>query len=391
LICSSASAQNLFVSGNDADGGKVFEFTTDGVESTFASGLSGPQGLAFDSAGNLFVADSGDGSLGSGSIIKFTQDGAPTTLALGLNGPLALAFDGAGILFVVENGTGSVLKFTADGVRSTFASGLEGPWGLAIDRAGNVFVTDSVDVVGPGHAHIYKFTPDGARTIVASGLLAPLALAFDSAGNLFVMETGDLDGLGAAIYKFTPDGRRSTFAAPFQCMGPGLAINSADNVFVPDWCTGDIHKFTPSGLESTFVSGANHVTGSFLAFQPMQSATPNVLPFFNSQVSLGNNRYWLQFPSSGQCFGYYNMASFPWLYHQDMGWEYFIDANNGGGAYLYDWASQHWWYTGPTTPFPYLYDFSLQAWLYYSPVGSCRYSSNPRWFYNFGTGQWITL
>src|SRR5262249_34756929 len=45
-------------------------------------------------------------------------------------------------------------------------------------------------------------------------------------------------------------------------------IDSTDNLFVPDWCTGDIHKFTPLGVESTFVSGSNHATGSFLAFQP---------------------------------------------------------------------------------------------------------------------------
>src|SRR5437870_12818041 len=57
LICSSAPAQNLFVSGSDAGGGKIFKFTWDGVQSTFASGLMGPSELAFDSAGNLFVAD----------------------------------------------------------------------------------------------------------------------------------------------------------------------------------------------------------------------------------------------------------------------------------------------------------------------------------------------
>ena len=114
-------------------------------------------------------------------------------------------------------------------------------------------------------------------------------------------------------------------------------------------------------------------------------------PFFNGQVGLGGGWYWLQFPASGNCFGYYNMLNFPWVYHQDMGWEYFVDANNGGGAYIYDSASGHWWYTSPTFAFPYLYDFSLQAVLYYLPTDSCRYSSNPRWFYNLQTHQWINL
>ena len=54
LICSSAPAQNLFVS--DFASGNIYEFTPEGVRSTFVSGLAGP-GLAFDTAGNLFVAD----------------------------------------------------------------------------------------------------------------------------------------------------------------------------------------------------------------------------------------------------------------------------------------------------------------------------------------------
>src|SRR6266571_2491857 len=90
LICSSAPAQNLFVSGSDAGGGKIFEFTPNGVQSIFASGLSGPAGLAFDSAGNLFVADY---SGSSGVIYKFTPDGVQSTFTLGLGqAQLGLAF-----------------------------------------------------------------------------------------------------------------------------------------------------------------------------------------------------------------------------------------------------------------------------------------------------------
>ena len=60
LTCSSASAQNLFVSGRDAGGGEIFQFTWDGAQSIFASGLYKPWDVAFDSAGDVFVVDYDD-------------------------------------------------------------------------------------------------------------------------------------------------------------------------------------------------------------------------------------------------------------------------------------------------------------------------------------------
>jgi hypothetical protein len=77
-----------------------------------------------------------------------------------------------------------------------------------------------------------------------------------------------------------------------------------------------------------------------------------------------------------------------------LGFEYFLDANDGkGSAYFYDFASGHWFFTGPSYSFPYLYDFNLNAVLYYYPNTNSpgHYSSNPRYFYNYATGKIITL
>jgi hypothetical protein len=55
LISTNAQAQNLFEA--DYGSGQIYEFTPGGAQNTFASGLDGPWGLAFDSAGNLLEAD----------------------------------------------------------------------------------------------------------------------------------------------------------------------------------------------------------------------------------------------------------------------------------------------------------------------------------------------
>jgi hypothetical protein len=107
--------------------------------------------------------------------------------------------------------------------------------------------------------------------------------------------------------------------------------------------------------------------------------------FFIGEVSLGSGVYYLQFPN-GTGFGYYNFPAFPILYHYDLGFESFVDALDGkAGAYLYDFASGHWWYTSPSL-FPYLYDFTLNAWLYYF-----QNTKGPRYFGNLNTGKIIMM
>ena len=252
-----AHAQTLY----EADFGtgansSVFAFTTSGVKSTLASGLSYAEGIALDSSGNVYVGDTG--------IDKITPGGVKSNFVSTLNLPYGLAFDSAGNLYEADINTGHIYKFTSAGVQSTFASGLSDPWGLAFDSSGNLYEADA------NSGHIYKFTPGGTQSTFASGLNDPQALAFASNGDLY-----DADANGT-IYKFTSSGTQSVFASLSNGDADGLAFDGDGNLYVsnvPNANVGksEIDKFTPSGTESVFASGLTQAGG--LVFAPA-AATP---------------------------------------------------------------------------------------------------------------------
>jgi len=249
-ICAFAAPQSLFES--DFDSGTIFKFTPDGTKTTFASGLSGPGGLALDASGNLFEADEN-----SGKIFKFTPAGTKTAFATGLNHPFGLAFDPAGNLFEADDGSGTIFKFTPNGTKTIFAVGLSFPTALAFDSMGNLFAASASPNAGSGA--IFKFTPNGTKTTFATGLNAPTGLAFSASGNLLVSDSG-------TIAKFTPDGTKTIFASLLD--GPtGLAFDSSGNLFQASGSDGSIFVFTPGGTpENVFASGLSGPAG--LAFQP---------------------------------------------------------------------------------------------------------------------------
>ncbi len=184
--------------------------------STFATGLSYPQGLAIDVSGNIYEADNGDQSSSSRR--------------------------------------GIIYKFTPGGVKSSFLDvGQQvGINGLAFDDDGNLFAAT--------YAGIYKIAPDGTPILFSSDTNG-FGLAFDSDGNLYEARSGVRN-----IYKFTPDGTRTTFGTigdGFQ-FAAGIAIDPSDNVFVSDNYNGTIYKFDPSGNRSVFVTGTSLPT--FMTF-----------------------------------------------------------------------------------------------------------------------------
>jgi streptogramin lyase len=170
-----------------------------------AARFAGPQGLAVDSAGNIYVGDTGNST-----IRKVTPGGEVTTLA-----GLAAQYDNAGNL--VAGGSG-----TADGTGS--AARFAGPVGVTVDSTGHVYVADTQNNT------IRKITAAGVVTTLA-GL--PAQVQMDANGNPF---PGSDDGTGSAARFWNPQ---------------GAAVDSAGNVFVADAYNNTIRKVTPAGGVTT--------------------------------------------------------------------------------------------------------------------------------------------
>jgi hypothetical protein len=248
-----AIAQYLFLSGGS--GGDIYRYSLDGTRTTITSGLL-YAGLACDHSGNLFAASPAPGGNG---IFKFTPNGTRTTFASGLNEPNGLAFDTAGNLFESDFASKTIYQFTPGGVRTTFASLPNYPYGLAFDNTGSLFVSTYRG------SSLYKFTPGGGFASFGSGLSDPFAVACDAAGNVFVADLGGGGTEDGSIYKFAPDGARTTFATGLDAMG--LAFDNAGNLFATDYGSDTIYEYAPDGTRSTFAHGVVGHGVFWLAFQ----------------------------------------------------------------------------------------------------------------------------
>jgi DNA-binding beta-propeller fold protein YncE len=276
-----AHAQNLYVT--VLGPGTILEYTPSGVQSTYATRLSSPRGLAFDSIGNLFAAETLDPAddVEVGKVLKFNLRNKATTLGSAAHFFFEeVATDIAGNAYVLATngndptGPGTIFEFTPSGERIVFGSFPGVPdseaavFGLAFDSTGNLYAAAS------GAQTIYEFAPNGTRTVfVGPSAFAtgeyPRGLAFDSSGNLFVsIETFTVSGADSIVY-FTPAAVKNTFATGLTAPR-GLAFDSSGNLFVAesnDFPDGDILEFAPGGGTPTvFASFLNRP--QFLTFGP---------------------------------------------------------------------------------------------------------------------------
>ena len=236
-IPASVRADTIYVA---RSGGEVLKFNSSGAGSQFISeNIDVPYGLAFDSSGNLYVANNF-----ASTILKYNSSGVGTVFASGLNNPRGLAFDSSGNLYVANNGANTILKYNSSGVGTVFASGLDFPICVALDGSGNLYVGET----GSLSHDILEYNSSGARTVFASGL-GPTGLAFDSSGNLYAANAED-----DTILKLNSTGARTVFASGLGTPY-GLAFDSSGNLYVADYPNYSVMKYDTSGVGSVFVAG----------------------------------------------------------------------------------------------------------------------------------------
>jgi hypothetical protein len=371
LVPSSATAGGaaftLTVNGSGFVNGSTVQWNGSAVPTNFVSTgqltASISAGL-IASAGTPSVTVSVNGVTSSPVIFTIT---APAVIS-GLV-PSAVTAGGSAFTLTVNGSgfvNGSTVQWNGSAVSTSFVSAGQLTASISaglIASAGTPSVTVSVNGVTSSPV---TFTINAANaTAVISGLVPSAATAGGAAFTLTVNGSGFVNGS-------TVQWNGSAVSTSFVSAGQLTASISAGLI-------------ASAGTPSVTVS-VNGVTSSPVTFT-INAPAP---AFFAGEVNLGSGVEYLQFPNN-TVFGYYTFLASTIFYHYDMGFEAFVPGS-ADDVYLYDFTSNHWWYTS-TTLFPYLYDFNLNAWIYYFPNTQSpgHYTTNPRYFSNLTTGTTFTM
>ena len=303
-----------------------------------SAGFTDPSGVAVDAVGNVYVADTGNST-----IRKISAGGAVTTLAgtagvagssdgtgaaARFNAPRGVAVDTAGNVYVADTENDTIRKITAGGTVTTLAgvAGQTGsgdgaggsarfnaPYAVAVDGSGNVYVADfnnaTVRLINTsntvstlaGTANVKGFA-DG--TGFAAKFNQPYALAVDGSGYVYVADT-----YNRAVRMVSPAGAVVTLNGPGARFyyPQGIAVNGSGTLFVAD---GDNQTVDSGGAVVPPAGGAQVPSQSVTLGQNATFTVANSDPTmtFQWQESVDGGKTWTNV-SNGATFSGATTAS----------------------------------------------------------------------------------
>ena len=268
-----------------------------------------PVGVAVDSWGNVYVADSGNARVqkftGSGTYLaKWGSFGSENG---NFSSPSGVAVDSWGNVYVADLNNHRVQKFNGTGTFiakwGSFGS-LDGqfkyPRSVAVDSSGNVYVADL------NNHRVQKFTGSGTYLTqwgsAGSGdgqFGSPTGVAVDSSRNVYVVDSSNdrvqkFTGTGAFITKWgSPGSENGNFSSPTD-----VAVNSGGSVYVTEYYNYRVQKFGDNTVTIRTSTGFGNVT-----FSTKLGWLCNVTAVSESVLSTANRPSGVVFP-----YGFFNFT-----------------------------------------------------------------------------------
>jgi len=252
LYCVRAHASDtVYFSASDI----VYTFTPPGPKTNYATlpSFTNPEGLVFDTSGNLFVA-------GGGDVSKINPGGTVSLFAtLPGFGGYGMVIDAGNNLYVAGAASLEIKKITPGGNVSTYATLASGSTGMAIDSIGNLYVVGGDNkikkiAVGGGVVSTYATLPGNNN----------YGLAFDSAGYLYAS-----DITFTTLFKVPPGGGSYTNFGTLDSGVKGLAFDHSGNLYAAQPNADKISVITPDGTTTNYATSLDGPR--YLTFYPVPS------------------------------------------------------------------------------------------------------------------------